>query len=316
MSPGGRRRVVFSSLKTVTAASVVIALLTVAYFAAQALQEQPQSVAKTADTVPVKEIALTTDGVLDQHWIKSTLALPRMASLMELDLMQLRDRLLSSGQVHTATLTRRFPATLAVTVSERSPVARVMAQLGTAEPQQFLVARDGVVYAGTGYDSSMVDSLVWLDGVKLVRDGARFQPIAGMESAADLLAKARNEAPHLYATWKVISLARLESDRELRVRAANIEQIVFSTTDDYFRQLARLDVLSDLVPGHVDRPMREVNLAIGRTADGRAEVPVTLDVPQPAVTATKAAGTPIRPAATAAPTNPFLNPQKKPSREL
>lgn len=316
MTPGGRRRVVFSSLRTVTAVGVVAGVLAVAYFAAQALQEQPQSVAKTADTVPVKEIALTTDGVLDQNWIKSTLALPRTASLMELDLLKLRDRLLASGQVQTATVTRRFPATLAVAVSERSPVARVMAQLGSAEPQQFLVARDGVVYAGTGYDQTMIDSLVWLDGVKLVRDGARFQPVAGMEAAADLLAKARNEAPHLYSTWKVISLARLESDREIIVRAANIERIVFSTSDDYFRQLARLDVLSDLVPGSTARPMREVNLAVGRTADGRAEVPVTLDVAQPAATATKAVGLPTRPPAAAAPTNPFLNPQKKPSREL
>lgn len=316
MSPGGRRRVVFSSVKTVTAGCVIVGLVAVAYFAAQALQEQPQSIAKTSDTVPVKEIALTTDGVLDQNWIRTTLALPRTASLMELDLMKLRDQLLANGQVHTATLMRSFPATLTVAVSERSPVARVMAQLGTAEPQQFLVARDGVVYAGTGYDPAMVDSLVWLDGVKLVREGSRFQPITGMESAADLLAKARNEAPHLYATWKVISLARLESDREILVRAANIEQIVFSTTDDFFRQLARLDVLADLVPGSTDRPMREVNLAIGRTADGRAEVPVTLDVPQPAATATKASARPTRPAVDTPNPNPFLNPQKKPSREL
>lgn len=315
MSPGGRRRVVFSSIRTVTAVGVVIGVLAVGYFAMQALQEQPQSVAKTADTVPVKEIALATDGVLDQDWIKATLALPRTASLMELDLLKLRDRLLASGQVQTATVTRRFPATLAVTLSERSPIARVMAQLGTAEPQQFFVARDGVVYAGTGYNHAMIDSLVWLDGVKLVREGSRFQPVAGMESAADLLAKARNEAPHLYATWKVISLARLESDREILVRAANIERIVFSTTDDYFRQLARLDVLSDLVPGSTTRPMREVNLALGRTADGRAEVPVTLEVAPPAATATKTSGLPTRPAAIPS-NNPFLNPQKKPSREL
>ncbi len=315
MTRGGRRRVVFSSLKTASVVTVVVALLAVTYFVADALREQPQSISKTADTVPVKEIALTTDGVLDQTWIKSTLALPRTASLMELDLLKLRERLLASGQVSTATVTRKFPATLAVAVSERSPIARVMAQLGSAEPQQFLVARDGVVYAGIGYDPAMINSLVWLDGVKLVRAGAKFEPIAGMESAADLLAKARNEAPHLYQTWKVVSLARLESDHEIVVRAANIEKIVFSTTDDYFRQLARLDVLADMVPEHVDKPMREVNLAIGRTADGRAEVPVTLDVPQPTpASATNAAA--ARPALKNPVANPFLNPQKKTSREL
>jgi len=46
------------------------------------------------------------------------------------------------------------------------------------------------------------------------------------------------------------------------------------------------------------------------------EVPVTLDVPQPAATATKASARPTRPAVDTPNPNPFLNPQKKPSREL
>jgi len=267
----------------------------------------------------VKEIAVATDGVLDQAWITRTLALPRSASLMELDLEQLRDRLLASGQVRSATVTRRFPSTLSVTLTERTPVVRVMALLADGATRELLVSRDGVIYQGAGYDQEMVNSLVWLDGVKLVRIRDRFQPVAGMEPAAELLAKARNEAPHLYATWKVISLARLESDGELLVSSTVAEKITFNAAVDYFRQLALLDVLID-----TGQPLKEINLAIGRAsdmdrnADGSYQVPVTL-APPPDPSATKPAPTAIAPAPASEPKPffiPFNNPQKKNPREL
>ena len=41
-----------------------------------------------------------------------------------------------------ATLTRQFPATLEVSITERSPVALVNAQIGNQPPKALLVARD------------------------------------------------------------------------------------------------------------------------------------------------------------------------------
>ncbi len=302
-SRGGRRRVWQRSLKTTLAVVVVVLLLGLVWAVAEALQEQPGGPARTVGASPVREIALATDGVLDRAWITNTLALPRTASLMELDLQQLRDRLLRSGQVRTATVARHFPATLAVTLAERTPVVRVLAQLSDGATRELLVARDGVVYAGAGYEPAMIGSLLWLDGVKLVRIGDRFQPVAGMEPAADLLAKARNEAPHLYATWKVISLARLDSDAEIQVQSAAVDKITFSAAEDFFRQLAQLDVLID-----TGQPLREVNLAVGRTPDGGIQVPVSLAVPAPPATSLPAGPTPLF--------IPFNHPQKTTTREL
>lgn len=319
MSRGGRRRVMQRSLKTTITAVTVVLLLGLVWAVAAALQEHPGGPSRTVSSTPVKEIAVATDGVLDQAWITRTLALPRAASLMELDLEQLRVRLLASGQVRSATVTRHFPSTLSVSLTERTPVVRVMAQLADGATRELLVARDGTVYEGAGYDQEMVNSLVWLDGVKLVRTRDRFLPVTGMEPAAELLAKARNEAPHLYATWKVISLARLESDGELLVSSTLAEKITFNAAVDYFRQLALLDVLID-----TGQPLKEINLAIGRAsdmdrnADGSYQVPVTLATPP------DPAATPPAPAATApAPTTepkpffiPFNHPQKKNPREL
>ncbi len=272
MSAEGRRRVMWGTTKTAAAVVLLAALAWGGFEIAGTLRGKPEKLA-TAEAVPVKEVVLITDGVLDQKWLVRTLALPKGLTLMQLDLYKLRTQLLASGQVRAATLTRTFPATLTVSLAENSPVARIKAQIGDEEPRMFLVARDGTIYDGVGFDTEMLETLPWLDGVKLTRAGDRFAPIAGMTTVADLLAKAKLEAEHLYRTWQVVSLSRLATDGEIDVRAAGVARIRFDTTRDYFRQLARLDSLLDAARAKTDQPIREINLATG------TQVPVAFEDP-------------------------------------
>ena len=273
MSTEGRRRLIWNGVKTVALIAILGGISWGGYELAAALRGSPKRFHGAAPTVPVNEIVLITDGVLDQAWLISTLALPKNASLMELDLYRLRAKLLATAQVRTASLTRNFPATLAVSLSEFSPVARMMAQINGEEPRMFMVAREGIVFDGFGFDEEMVSTLPWLDGVKLTRKDDAFVPIAGMETVADLLAKAKMEAEHLYRSWQVVSLARLESDGEIEVRDRSVARIFFGTNEDFFRQLARLDLLLDTARRQTDKFPREINLAIG------AQVPVSFDDP-------------------------------------
>jgi cell division protein FtsQ len=273
MSPEGRRRVVWSAVKTFAIAALLSGLVWGGYEIGAALRGNPKVFSGAAPAVPVKEVELITDGVLNKEWLVHTLALPKSASLMQLDLYQLRARIIASRQVRSATLTRIFPATLSVVISEHSPVARVMAQFGDEVPHPLFVAREGRVFEGIGYDAEMVSTLPWLAGVKLVRTEEGFEPIAGMEQVADLLAKAKLEAEHLYRTWEVVSLERLQSDGEIDVRARDVSRIMFGTHEDFFRQLARLDALLDAARAKTDQPIREINLAIG------SQVPVAFEDP-------------------------------------
>jgi cell division protein FtsQ len=272
MSPEGRRRVVWGGMKTVFGVVLLGALAWGGYEVTAALRGKPKQLT-AAEAVPVKEIDFGTDGVLPKTWVVETLALRRGASLMELDLYRLRERLLACSQVRSATLTRTFPATLTVNISEQSPVARVMARVGEGEPQMFLVARDGTVFEGIGFDAGLIETLPWLDGMKLTRADDTFEPIPDMPTVADLLAKAKLEAEHLYREWQVVSLARLASDGEIEVRSTSVARILFGTNEDFFRQLARLDSLIDAARAHTEQPLREVNLAIG------AHVPVAFEGP-------------------------------------
>ncbi len=157
-------------------------------------ETNPTRITAPTKGVPIRDFAVRTDGVLDKAWVRRTLDLPKNASLMELNLVELKRRLEESGQVSKAVIERRFPDVLVVTLQERTPVARVMARMGDASPVAFMVARDGMVYSGSGYDAGMAETLPFIDGVRLVREGFGFARIEGMDAVAD--AMLRSPPPH------------------------------------------------------------------------------------------------------------------------
>jgi hypothetical protein len=242
----------------------------------------------------IRSLVLVTDGVLDKGWLARTLAIPANATLMGTDLMQLRARVLGDSQVKTAAVVRNFPDSIVVRISERSPVARVMAQSGTDQPRAFLVARDGFVFAGSGFDPDMVATLPWLDGVTLAHQGQGFAPIQGMSAVADLLASAKLEAEGLYRTWQVVSIARLASDGLIEVHTRSGMKAVFGTTEDYLRQIARLDLLIDS-SSDPTRPLTQVDLSLG------PQVPVSYGTAAPTLEGAPAAQAPVPVSAPAGP---------------
>ncbi len=313
MSREGRWRLLASLARVLAFVVAVLGVSWGAWEVVAALQENPSKMPAAARTIPIKNFALKTnaDGVLNATWLRSALALPKGATLMDLDLQQLRARLLSDGQVSAASLTRNFPDTLEVRVAERAPVARLHAQFGSGEERTLLVARDGVVFAGTGFDADRLDQLPWLAGMKLARTGGRFAPIEGMNAVATLLAEAQLQAAHLYATWQIVSLARLASDKEIEVRTKAGLVIVFGADGDLTLQIAKLDYQLEKL-ATVPLPASKINLALGR------EVPVTFDVPPaPATLPTAPRGAAVAPAkftASAAPAPIFSLPSKSPSQ--
>jgi cell division protein FtsQ len=254
-------------------------------------------------SMPVKALSLRSDGVLDKAWVTRTLALPKNAGLMELDLFALKARLLESGQIHTVVLSRKFPDTLVVMIEERTPVARVRAQVGAAQPRDLLVARDGVVYEGVSYDPALIGSLPYLAdvGMKLVR--GHYKPIEGMDKVAELLSTAHANIPALYRNWQIVSLAHYEADGFIIVRSREVKEITFGTREsDFFKQVALLDMVVSEAHLQADYPARSVNLAIGESeSQGCAQVPVVLETPPNVNSQAKPTAPAMRPA-TPAPT--------------
>lgn len=275
MSVGGRWRLAMSIVRSVLLAALLGGLAWGVWLIVAALQQKPERIPAAAKTVPMKPPVLRTtrDGVLDDAWLARTLELPKGISLVELDLKKLQERVLADRQVLSATITRVFPDRLIVQVAERMPIARI--QVDRGEPPQLLVARDGVAFRGSGFDPAMIATLPWLGGIRLVPDGAWFRPIPDMDVAARLIAEAQFSAPHQYHHWFSVSLARLQSDRELEVTLRNGTTGRFSAKDSFFSQLASFDYIIDRatrMPGH----RAHVDLTMGR------DVPVYMEADTPA----------------------------------
>jgi hypothetical protein len=298
MSRKGRRRRLLAWLKV----GGLVALLSAAgwgvYTLVHSWETDRASLATAVHSAPVREIVLITDGVLTQKWAAGVLALSKNASLMGLDLPALRNKLLTHGQVRVAVLTRSFPDTLVITLQERTPVARIQASEGLGRTRQLLVAKDGVAYQGLGYDLQMLGGLPWLDGVRLVKAGPGFAPIQGMTEVSALLSSAQLHAPHLYQTWLIVSLARLEAADEIVVKSQDVPQIVFSRKRDFYKQIAQLDYVIDAAQKLPEAGLQSVNL----TFEG--QVPVRL------------LGTPDELATASPPEFSIQSPQRKIKRDL
>ncbi|MFY9923563.1 MAG: FtsQ-type POTRA domain-containing protein [Opitutaceae bacterium] len=283
MSMEGRRRMAMGVMRAVIGTAVIVGVSWGAWEVAAVLRDKTDAMPDAAKSDRVRSLVLATDGVLDRNWLAKTLSIAPDATLMGLDLNQLRAKVLADEQVSTASIVRNFPDTLTVRISERSPVARMMAQAPGGAPKMLLVARDGIAFAGVGFDPAMVETLPWLDGITLSRTPRGLEPIEGMRLVSDLLASAKLEAENLYRNWQVISLAHLATDGEIEVHTRDGMKIIFGTKEDYLRQIARLDLLVD-ESNDPTRPLREVNLALG------AQVPVAYGTAAPTLNASPAAG--------------------------
>jgi hypothetical protein len=271
MSSGGRWRLVMAGVRTTALIALLGGFGWGTWMVIATLRQDPKQIPAAAKSVPVRAPELKTmrDGVLEDAWLARTLELPPGASLMELDLDRLRARVLADQQVLTANITRLFPDRLIVQITERMPIARIRVDLGGVQ-RDLLVARDGVLFFGSGFDSGMLKTLPWLDGIVIARDGATFRPVAHMDIVAQLLADAQFSAPHLYQYWQSVSLARLAIDRELEVTMKNGTKALFTAKGSFFVQLANFDEVVDRL-SRIPGARARVDLTLGR------EVPVTIE---------------------------------------
>lgn len=266
MSKRGRHRQLMAWTKFAAIVVLVGGSIFGIYSVVHTWESDRAAIATAVKSEPVREIVVLTNGVLNREWVAKTVALPKETTLMALDLAALREKLMASGQVSVAVLTRNFPDTLVVNLQERTPVARL--QVGdSAGARQLLVAKDGVVYDGANYDKSLVATLPWLAGFSLRRGpvAGMYEPIEGMDAVANLLTTAQLQAPNLYRSWLIVSLDRLRTHQELLVKSEEIPEIVFSAKDDFFRQIAQLDYIVDTTRTQSGQAsLQSVNLALGR----------------------------------------------------
>jgi len=223
----------------------VVGVLAVVY-AGLTISERPERLASFGSEHSLQKISFESDGVLRQAWLRGRLGISRGMPLMEIDIFQLRQRLLEEDQVVDAVVQRRYPDTLHVGIEERQPVFRLVVDR-EGERKTLLVSADGRVYEGRGYSESALRRLPFLAGMRLREVSGGYDPIERIEPVVRLWERMRREHREFSRSVRVIDLSRLDPDplmpySAIIVRSTEVREIFFDPTD-IDRQLARLDTI-------------------------------------------------------------------------
>ncbi len=236
-----RKKLFKAVFRSVLAVALVGGIGVGVYFGVEHWQSV-KSVTTVLPAQPLREIRFASDGVLTQRWVESALALPEGIDTMSIDIHDVKNRLESFGQVKAATI-RRGADWLEISVRERTPVVKLATRGADGGVVELLVDREGHVYQGFGYNRHEIAGLLFLDGVRLQRQGNGFRRLPGIDQVDDLLRLARSQFPHLVQSWKVVDCRDLP---RLRVRSDDIREIAFGeNAADYSDQLRWLDMVQE-----------------------------------------------------------------------
>lgn len=268
MSKASKQRVLMGRVRWfLGVAAIVVVVVVVAKFVLFS-PVGPRLLAQAGEALPVARVEVTTDGVLSREFVLNMMELHEgETDLLALDIDVLKDRLIAIPQVRDAEVERHFPDSLAITIEEREPIVRILARRATGETIALLVDGEGYVFEGEDFDTKFLRSLPSLGGVSLKREGRGYARIDGMKDVNDLLMEAKAVAPHIYRSWRVVSL---EQSPNIVVRSKFAKEVIFEP-GNYRQDLAQLDYVLDYYRGQVVNTVASIDLTLGNQVPVRAQ---------------------------------------------
>ena len=239
-------------------------------------QRNPGPVDLTGPTLPVDSVKYATDGVLSLNSIKRMLQMPENATLMDLELKDIRSKLERDPQIAFARVRRRFPSTLQVEITEHKPLYRLFIRAKKGIPEMWLVSGTGVIYKGKDFRNATLSALPYLNpdpGLLKKDERNDYQRIPVLEKVSPLLEIARSDFPELYREWKVVSFLRPDADESdpgahILIESKGVKEMRFAPRN-YRAQLRRLKYLL-LEPGFQNnKSIDSIDLSHGRSVFAR-----------------------------------------------
>jgi len=216
----------------------------------------------------VKHIEVATDGVLPSDYVKNYLGLPEDIGLMNVDIFEVKGKLETIPQVRTAIVERDFPHTLRLSLEEYKPILKIVALNQKGQREGLFISKEGKVFKGVNYPKKTLKTLLYLSGINLKRNSkGEFNDIPYIPTIAEFLQLARSEMPHLYSSWRFISLEYFHEGPKalgsfIKIRTKDKIDIVFSP-ENFSMQLHRLDSIFSYASKKKLASIERVDLSLG-----------------------------------------------------
>lgn len=203
----------------------------------------------TGPGLAISKVSFSSDGVLRPDWFKNWFGPLRNRTLMDIDIVQLQKDLLNEKQISFARVSRIFPDTLKIEVSEKVPVLRLCLRTKLKGEETWIVGTDGSLYLGSGYGAP---SLAHLPFLKInpkflipLPNEEGYRNLQDIPKIAPLLDLARREFPGLYQDWQIVSYERPNDNdpgAHIMIKSRKVKKLRFSP-NNYAQQLRRLKYL-------------------------------------------------------------------------
>ena len=219
-------------------------VLSVSYFTSN-----PLDVNLAGPSGHVSKIEFQTNGSLSHEWLIDYLQIPENTRLMELDLLELKNKIETVAQVKSVNLQRRHPDVLRIIFTEHVPILKIFIAHSEQGKKRLLVSDTGEVFEGLGHPEPLVNELPVLFGGRLLKGPNGFHPLEVVSKIKPLLDAACSYNPKILRDWSRIRFDILQEGSELdgliRVRTSQAREVIFSTEMDFYEQLKRLDYVID-----------------------------------------------------------------------
>ena len=191
----------------------------------------------------IKKFELKTDGVISAAWIFKYIDLPKDVALSDINIFFIKELLDSVGQIKSSNVSRIYPDTLRVTISEYAPIAKIAVK-PDAKIEYYLLSADGKFFKPVCISDESVARLPSLRGIKLILSdsGPLDYPFANILN--EFLKCSAEKMPVECMKWRTIDLSELSSLTAplISVISESGAEYVFAAKD-FEKQLDRLDYI-------------------------------------------------------------------------
>ncbi len=240
-----RRRRRVSLFRKVTITLVGMGVLTGFGYGGYQIFVEGKEVISSKTSENLRSIKFGSDGVLDSVWADKWIEIRPETGMMDVDIYEIKARLEDFRQIKSATVTRRFPDEIHISVREREPILRVRTKADKLSHEDFLVGRDGVVFKGWNYLPESINALPYIGGVKFVREKNGTRKVDGISRIVELLDATRNRHLGMIEGWRVVSCEDCLGEGNpyrgmIKIRSENVREIAFSPVE-FPAQLEKLN---------------------------------------------------------------------------
>lgn len=162
--------------------------------------------------IPLQTVQFKTNGHITKKFLIKALAIKKNALFDDINIFNLKKRLLNITQVKDVYIERKFPASIFIKLEERIPLLKFVIQNGDEIDLLFVDRNNGSIFHGSCLPKKVMLATPYVE-LNLERTPTNkigYKPIAGIQHIKHLIDLLRDEYPYIYNDIHKFSLLKYD----------------------------------------------------------------------------------------------------------